>query len=141
MKWVINMRKLTDGWLINLSWPRINPSFISALAVGAAFGFAVFYKQNIIWLAVVFLVINLLGDWFDGIIAKKYGLASRKGWIIDIVADRLSEGIIFLYYPVPWFGFFILNCLLSIVSYWRRFAFILPIRLVFLVYFLIINFN
>lgn len=86
-----------------------------------------------------FLILTLLLDWLDGLIAKKHNLVSEKGYIVDVAADRLSEAIIFIPFFYPWFYFFTLNMLLTIAGFIKNRHIILPLRAIFAAYLLLIN--
>jgi len=55
--------------------------------------------------------------------------------MVDVVSDRLSEGIIFVPFFVPWFFLFSLNNILAIFSFTRKKHIILPLRHIFIIYF------
>ncbi|MFH0890285.1 MAG: CDP-alcohol phosphatidyltransferase family protein [Candidatus Aenigmatarchaeota archaeon] len=131
---VKNLRKFTDAAVIGLPLPKISPNFVSGMSIlaGIAFVLSLHYSTAIAFVA---LAANLLLDWFDGIIAKKYGLVSEKGYMVDVFADRLSEGIIFAPFFTPWFYLFALNNALSVCSFTNHKHVILPLRHIFLVYF------
>lgn len=58
--------------------------------------FFLFTKTNVHQITLISLI--LIFDWLDGATARKYNLTSRKGYLIDVVVDRISEGLIFLQY-------------------------------------------
>jgi phosphatidylglycerophosphate synthase len=86
-------------------------------------------------IAMAFLILTLILDWLDGVIARKFGTASYEGYLTDVASDRFSEGIIFLGFFFPWFYLFCLNCALSLVSVKMRRHLILPLRHAFLVFY------
>ncbi len=131
---VEKLRKFADAAIIDLPLPKINPNFVSGLSVLAAITFVLSLRFSYA-IAFAALVINLLLDLFDGVIAKKYGLESEKGYMVDVFADRLSEGIIFIPFFAPWFYLFALNNALSMYSFVSYKHVILPLRHVFLAYF------
>lgn len=88
-------------------------------------------------LSAVLLVITILLDWFDGLIAKKFGRESEGGYFVDLVSDRLSEGIIFSVMFFPWFFLFTLNCILSMSAVVKKKHVIIPLRHIFLVFYVI----
>lgn len=46
----------------------------------------------------VLLVIIALLDWVDGYVAKKCGIVSRVGGMLDTLGDRITENILFIYF-------------------------------------------
>lgn len=130
------IRKLYDHWLIRLPWPNIDPTAVSLLSVMAALGFVYFHMHDYYWIAVIMLILNMLFDVIDGVIARKYFRTSRKGWIIDTLTDRMSELIIVSVFFTPWFYFWIVNVVLSFRSYVTNKSFILYLRVFFLIYYL-----
>lgn len=144
--WVIFFRNRIDPWLIKLPLPRLHPTLISGLTLLISFLFVIFWNKAPSW-ALFLLFIILILDWLDGAIARKYNFRKtkeekRRGWTIDTIFDRLSEGIITSLFIWPWFYLFLLNCLLSPFSYFFKTSFILNLRLfLFLSILLIILIN
>jgi len=131
---IAKSREVIDFWLLRLPWPNIEPNLISYLALPASLAFILVWPVNKL-AALIILMVVLILDWLDGLVAKKFGKASEKGWVIDVVTDRLSEGIIFAYFFHPWFYFFLLNILLTLFSYkFKKFSLILPLRHLFFLY-------
>ncbi|MFC1662597.1 CDP-alcohol phosphatidyltransferase family protein [Patescibacteria group bacterium] len=126
-------REITDLWIRRLPLPNINPSIISFLAIPFSLAFIILWDDNQT-AAFIFLALTLITDWLDGILAKKHHRESEKGWVIDTVTDRLSEGIIFLKFFNPWFYVFLANIVLSLISYKSKKAILIPLRQVFFLY-------
>jgi phosphatidylglycerophosphate synthase len=135
LKYVRKTREAIDSFLC-LPLPNINPNIISGLSVLTSLFFILALKYSSA-LAFIFIIITILLDWFDGLIAKKYKKCSEEGYIVDVTSDRLSEGIIFAPFFIPWFYLFVLNNILTIFSFTKNRHIILPIRHVFLIYFLL----
>jgi hypothetical protein len=134
--WVRALRETSDRLLLRLPLPRINPSYVSgASLVGSLLFLAVLPYSHAAALALLAAVVVL--DWLDGITAQKHHLWSREGYAIDLAADRISEGLIFVPFFVPWFYLFVLNALLTLVSVARQKHTILPLRQAFLLYALV----
>lgn len=139
LKYVVAFRRFTDEIILKTPLPKINPDIVSALSLILSV-FFVFYNNILYQISI--LAIVLLLDWFDGLIAKKYQYRTNeaekeKGWMVDVFADRLSEGIISIIYFMPFFPLFSLNCFLSLWSYKSKKHFILPVRQVLLLYLII----
>ena len=130
------MRDWLDSRLIKLPWPKVNPSYISFVSLVFSIFFVFIWLYGDKWLAAFILFLGLTLDWIDGLVARKYHEASSKGWMIDVLTDRLSEGIIFSYAAsfYPWFSLFLINCLLSFLSFKIKRHLIMPLRQLFLVY-------
>jgi len=134
---VKKIREVTDLWFFRIPFPNINPSIITLLAIPFSIAFIFLWEDHKVAAIVVFFLI-LLSDWLDGIIARQHKRASKKGWFIDTITDRVSEGIIFLVFFWPWFYLFLLNIILNIFSYFVKRNLILPIRSVFFLYIIIL---
>ena len=130
-------REVTDFWILRLPLPNINPDIISYLALPFSLAFVCCWDRYRL-ISFILFVLTLIIDWLDGLVAKKHNQVSEKGWVIDVVTDRLSEGIIFLRFFQPWFYFYVLNIFLTYLSYkFRKFSLILPLRQFFFLYLVI----
>jgi len=136
--YVRELRAIVDPIALQLPLPRIDPNLVSALSVVTSLGFLLAWNHSRA-LALLLLLITVSLDWCDGLIAKKYELCSRKGYLVDLVADRVSEGIIFLPFLVPWFCLFILNSILTLFGIAKRKQIILPLRAAFIVAFVFLE--
>ena len=131
---VAKARELSDYWLMRLPWPNINPSLITGIAVPLSLVFVFLWDKYPFW-AFLALSVSLVTDWLDGIIAKKYHRASEKGWLADVITDRICEGIIFAKFFTPWFYFFLFNILMTFLSYkLKKQMLILSLRHLFFLY-------
>jgi phosphatidylglycerophosphate synthase len=72
--------------------PAVNPSVYSALGVLLSSSFL--YAQGT-QVKIAILVLVLVSDWLDGATARRHHTARRTGYIVDVVADRISEALIF----------------------------------------------
>ncbi len=130
-----------DNFLIKLPWPKINPNYISLFTIITTLVSAAFFLIKNLWLFWIFLLITLLLDWVDGTIARKYNLATLKGWLFDKIIDRISEAILFLVIWPIGLIFVALNILMMIFSYKGKYPFLLmlipPLRIVLLVVYFI----
>jgi len=140
LKLVSLFRQKIDTPILKLPWPYFHPNLISFFSIIFSILFVVTLKWLNPYISLACLILNFMLDWADGLVAKKYNLCSKKGWVIDVVADRISEGIIFFNFFNPWFYLFILNSVLTVISYFIKKQIILPLRLAFIIYFVIIKF-
>jgi phosphatidylglycerophosphate synthase len=88
-------------------------------------------------LLLVLLVLVLFTDWLDGAAARRYKRATRKGYIVDNLVDRISECCLFL----PLLGtvlgniFFILYVINIFLTYFAMHSgkhYVLPLRFAYL---------
>ncbi len=134
---VKKFRDVSDLWVLRLPMPNINPSIITLLAIPFSIAFIFLWEDQKAW-AIILLFCCLLSDWLDGIIARHHHRASEKGWFIDVITDRISEGIIFSIFFWPWFYLFILNILLNFISYFIKKNLTMPLRFAFFIYIIIL---
>lgn len=135
---VKRVRAIIDSVGLQLPLPKVNPSPVSAPSVVTSLAFVLVLKHSPV-LALLLVVVTLLLDWFDGLIAKKYELCSREGYLVDLIADRISEAILFIPYLMPWFCLFILNSILTLFGIAKRKQIILPLRAAFIVAFVFLE--
>lgn len=127
-------RSRVDKLGLALTFPDMNPNIVSGFSILTSMLF-VLLLHFLPVMSMVFLIITILLDWFDGLMARKFERTSEEGYMVDVTSDRLSEGIIFSVIFFPWFFLFTLNCLLTIKSFARRQHVILPLRHIFLVFY------
>ena len=74
---------------------RVLPDHLTALALAAAAGFAVFGAFGWLWGMGALLVVQWLGDSLDGTLARvRKAERPRYGYYIDHLADALSTGLV-----------------------------------------------
>lgn len=68
--------------------------------------FIILYLNGNHTLAIVALAVNILTDFFDGIIARKFNQITELGKLIDPVADKLTQAAVVITlaftYPLLW---------------------------------------
>ena len=136
--YVRELRAIVDPIALQLPLPRIDPNLVSALSVVTSLGFLLAWNHSRA-LALLLLLITVSLDWCPGLIAKKYELCSREGYLVDLIADRISEAILFIPYLMPWFCLFILNSILTLFGIAKRKQIILPLRAAFIVAFVFLE--
>ncbi len=129
---VRKLRKEVDKVGLALPLPNVHPNVISGFSIMTSLAFLAIFRFSVV-LSLLFLIITLVLDWFDGLIAKKFERGSEEGYLADIMSDRLSEGIMFVIF-FPWFCLFVVNCMFSIISVAKKKHVILPLRHVFVIY-------
>ncbi|MBN1646224.1 CDP-alcohol phosphatidyltransferase family protein [Candidatus Woesearchaeota archaeon] len=128
---VKSLRKLIDTPLMAMKLPNVDPDLISVLSVLLVV-VAIMHHSNL-WWVFGWVMASLIFDWMDGVIARKHNRATKRGYIVDVYCDRLSEGILFTVFFVPWFYLFILNMILTVIGFKTKVHFNLALRLIFLV--------
>lgn len=130
------LRQTTDRWILLLPLPRVHPDVLSIISLMFAGGVLYELLLHHTFLAWVFLALNLFLDGLDGAVARKFSFRTteaqrRSGELIDLLVDRLSEGMIFLAPQlfVPWFWLFLVNSALAVVQYRSKRALVQPLRL------------
>lgn len=138
---VAKYREYIDRYPLRLPLLKINPNLISFISVIFSLLFLIIWQSNLpqkIPISFTCLIFGAMLDWLDGLTARKYHLASEKGWIVDTTCDRLSEFFILLSFSFfPWFYLLLWNVLFSWISWFVKKQITFPLRLIFLVYFLI----
>ncbi len=124
---------LSDKIFLGLPFPNIDPQIVSFASVFLSILAFVLLGVNKLGFFIVYLMAMLL-DGMDGMIARKYGTGSHKGYLCDVLCDRLSEGIVMVNF-LPWFALFVVNLFLSLFSIAKKTHRILPLRLLFLIYY------
>ncbi len=143
-----SVRRATDRFFGSLPLPHIHPDIISALGVLTAVGVFFMLKEQApgysriftLVIAWILLLVHLLLDGADGAIARRFHFRknpaqARRGELIDLTADRLSEGIIFLAPGLffPWFIFFLMNSVCAFFQFKTHRALVQPLRIVFFI--------
>lgn len=131
-------RNILDRYEDKLVFPIKDPNFYQIMSVFLSALFL--FKPQPIW-AIVSILVILLSDWMDGAVARKYGLTSREGWMIDVVIDRISEGLMFVVYLGTmvgkiFFGIYLVNIALSFYSIKSGKHLLIAIRFFYLIYLL-----
>ncbi len=75
-----------------LPLPPIPPMVYTAAGLVLS---ALFFFTPMGWIQVALIAAILLADWLDGATARRFGWQSPTGYKVDVVADRVSEALIF----------------------------------------------
>jgi phosphatidylglycerophosphate synthase len=134
-------RDILDKYEGKLIFPIKDPNFYQILSIFLSAIF-LFKPQPILGIFLITLI--LLSDWMDGAAARKYNLTSREGWMLDVVIDRISEGLMFVAYLGTFVGnlFFSLYLFNIIGSYYSIKSgkhTLIAIRFCYLLYLIVIT--
>lgn len=129
-------RNLMDKYENHLVLPIKDPNFYQVLSILLS-GVFLFKPQPL--LGITLIVAILYSDWLDGAVARRYKLTSREGWMIDVVVDRISEGLMFVAYIGTtvgniFFGLYLFNIIGAYYSVKSGRHFLLAIRFFYLIY-------
>ncbi len=124
-------RKMVRGVVEPLSNIPLSPNMVSWLSVYVSLLAYFLLKLELYALACIVILLVLLFDALDGLIARKRKLASFRGLVVDVSCDRISEFIIFLPYKL-WLLLACFNVYLTVLRLKDKRVYILPLRHVFL---------
>ena len=88
-------KKWIDPLLKRLS-STLSPTAMTCCAAGCGMLAAFAIYAHFPWLAVVLLFFSGLADILDGSLARLQGVSSPQGAVLDIVSDRVVEGVVIL---------------------------------------------
>ncbi len=113
-----------------------NPNYLQIFSLLASI-FYLFINNH--HLNFYLIVLILLADWLDGAAARARKTISKKGWMIDVVVDRISEGFIFAAHLNTdlgkiFFALYLINIFLSIYSIKSNKHLMLPLRFLWAFY-------
>jgi hypothetical protein len=138
------VRKVRDGvkgfgkrHIKRIPMPPYHHALLSLSLISALFAMICFSRSP--KLALIFLILMLALDLLDFAITEKYFLHSNSRHIRDQMADRLSEAILFIQFFNPWFFLFTVNCVLTIAGYIKRRNISMPLKVLFVIYFVIVH--
>ena len=75
---------------------RVHPNFITTVGFVVTLAAGLFYHQDHVRWAGLFVLLGGLLDIFDGRVARESGLASKFGSFYDSALDRISEIVMFV---------------------------------------------
>lgn len=64
-------------------------NFLSAFRIAAAFAIIPTLMLNMYWTTFILYVLGAVSDWFDGFLARKYGVCTKIGGVMDHIGDKL----------------------------------------------------
>jgi len=110
----------------------ISPNAISWFSLFLSVFVSLFFRSELPLYGIVVLFLVLFLDLLDGSLARKKGLQSFDGLVVDASCDRLSEFIVF--YPSSlWLVLAAVNCYLAMWRLKSKKILILPLRHLFLI--------
>jgi hypothetical protein len=139
LKFVEKFREIVYYLPLKLAIPKLNPKIICGMTLITSLLAVILLNYSFIFFFFM-LVATLLLDWLESLAAKKHNLLSEEAYACNIMSDRLSESLLFIFFFSPWFILFLLNCLLTFVSLKRGKHLALPLRHFFLIYLIFIYF-
>ncbi len=92
-KWFI---KIIDPFIELIVRFNVHPNHFTILGLFISFVGAIFYAKHDIRLGGLFILLGGLSDIIDGKVARKTGLSSKFGALLDSSLDRYSEVFMFL---------------------------------------------
>jgi len=121
-----------EKWIV---LPNIRPAYYDVAAILLSL---LFFVITPAWLRILILVLILLTDWLDGATARRYTVLRKEGYLMDVMTDRASEGLIFVSTIGTMLGkvFFLLwmlNLILGFYSLVSKKHAALPLRIVYLI--------
>jgi len=110
----------------------LSPNRISWLSLFLSIFVSLLFRSNLLVHGIIALFAVLFLDALDGFLARKKGLDSFDGLVVDASCDRMSEFIIF--YPSPlWIVLTAVNCYVTVLRLKNKKILILPLRHLFLI--------
>lgn len=116
---------------LRLPW-RLHTNTLAGISLILTVFSLIFYRRA----PVVFFVILLLSVLLDVLVWRLRPKHDQGARLADWTSDRLAEGVLFAVFWNPWLFLFVLNCFLMLYSFLKRETFIMPLRHIFLIYFL-----
>lgn len=122
-------RSLLERMESALPLPNISPDFVGAMQIPFSFLFVILYiKTGSIWASEAALAFVLLLDALDGTIARRHDRTSERGYVFDVVMDRLSEHIVLIPFFRPWILLATANTALALIGVSNGRHLIVPLR-------------
>jgi phosphatidylglycerophosphate synthase len=121
-----------EKWIV---LPHIRPAYYDITAILLS---VLFFVITSAWLKILILFLIILTDWLDGATARRYYLLRKEGYLMDVLTDRASEGLVFVSAigTLPGKVFFLLwmiNVALGFYSLLTKKHTSLPLRCVYLI--------
>lgn len=87
-------------WLLTLARLALIPIFLWAASTAQRTALAGDDPSAVRWTAISILFVMGLSDVIDGLIARRYGLATQLGAVVDAAADKLVQLILLVYFAL-----------------------------------------
>jgi len=71
LEYVERIRTSIDGALLKLPLPKVHPNIVSVFSIFTSLLFVFSFTSGRIGLSFLLIIVTLLLDWLDGLIAKK----------------------------------------------------------------------
>ena len=117
-----------------LPLPNVEPAYYDMLGLALSLLFR--YARSR-WQKALMVTTILVSDWLDGATARRYRRLRVSGYVTDIVTDRASEALIFVFEPgkrlARWFlWLWFVNSALAVYSLYSKRHLLLPLRVFYL---------
>lgn len=122
---------------INLKKTFGDPNIIFAFTILTSLGFLLSIGFSKLFALIMIIFTISLAFWGQSLAKKHF---TKEINMVDVMSARFSEGLMFVMFFKPWFFLFSFNCVLSMFNCKRNRNIVLPLRPVFLIYFLFIYF-
>lgn len=114
-----------------LPLPNVSPDLVGAMQLPFSLLFVLVYmRTGNLWASEVALGLALLLDGLDGTIARRYQRTSERGYVFDVVMDRLSEHIVLIPFFRPWILLATANTVLALIGFRNGRHLIVPLRVI-----------
>lgn len=128
-------RRILDKFESYLFLPFKNPDAYTISAVILSVLFLFTAEINI---RITLLILILLLDWADGAAARRYRGITASGYMVDVVYDRISEGIITASILGTWYGnilflLYIINIILMFYAIKKGTSYLFAVRFFYLI--------
>ncbi len=113
---------------------KLHPNTLAGLGLILTTFSIIYYRSNPLFFIILLCSALLLDVWAKHLrITRHNDDPAMK--LADWTSDRLSEGVLFAVAWMPWLFLFVLNCFLTLYSFLRKETITLPLRQLFLVYY------
>ena len=126
-------RKPFDKFASKLPMPKIDPNIVSVSTIATSLIAVGFLVNDHFGYFTLFLIITLILDWSDGLIARKHNIPHRNGFVYDAVSDRISELILFSFIYQFALVLVFINCFLTLNSFRTGKYWTIPLRQILLI--------
>lgn len=104
---VVDLNSASGGGIANWRWGRLSfPDLLSLARLPLAVVMIAVVARGELQKALFVVIVMGLTDFFDGFLARAYGIANARGARLDEVCDKISISIVLAYFTIvgsfPW---------------------------------------